>query len=304
VASKPPRNPSDDDPSRRPAFDAKEALTVPVKPIRGSSAAKASADASAHDTLDDSADERDAPSAPSSPSSPFDDEDTGGAKNVRDARDARTELDGDITSIEQPTCLTRGLNPRAALAWVRATYGADGIATVLDALDDEDAFALGGRAGRISSRSWVPFLSHARLLGVIDSTFGAGDLKLLRSVGVYMGFHDFPLVARPFIRLSSPGFFVDKAMKLWRLYHSHGRWEIVRNADLVRAALVDHPEHHAAFCAAFVGWIEGALSLTGARDIGATETRCATRGAPFCAFEMSWGDGVRSPRDRVPKPPT
>ena len=110
-------------------------------------------------------------------------------------------------------------------------------------------------------------------------------------------------MARPIIRLASPGFFIDKAMKLWRLYHSHGSWEIVRNQQLVRAALIDHPEHHPAFCAAFLGWIEGALSLTGARDIESSEIRCATRGARCCSYEVKWGDNKRV-QDRVPKPPS
>jgi predicted hydrocarbon binding protein len=233
--------------------------------------------------------------------SPFD-EDTG--DDERTERADPTIPDGDITNIERPTCMTRGLNPRAALAWVRAMYGSGGIDKVLDNLDDDDAFCLGGRNGRlVASSAWVPFLSHARLLAVIDSTFGKGNFAVLRDVGRYMGFHDFPVVARPFIRLASPGFFIDKAMKLWRMYHSHGRWEIVRHREQVRAALVEHPEHHPAFCATFCGWIEGALSLTGARDVDGSETRCASRGAPFCSFEVKWGDGKRV-QERVPRPPT
>jgi hypothetical protein len=230
--------------------------------------------------------------------SPFD-EDTPG-----EASELPTVPDADATVAERVTCFTRGLNPRAALAWVRATYGEEGIVNVLDSLEDEDAFALGGRNGRlVSARAWVPFLAHARLLAIIDATFGSGDFGMLRAVGRYMGFHDFPVVARPLLRLASPGFFLDKAMKLWRMYHSHGRWEIVRTANTVRAALVDHPEHHAAFCATFLGWMDGALSLTGALSIESTETRCAALGARCCSFEVTWTDRSGS-RERVPRPPT
>ena len=220
--------------------------------------------------------------------------------------DEDTGDDLDNTAIDQEAtttpCLTRGLNPRAALAWVRKHHGEPGVWKVLEALDDDDDRVLGG--GRVSAPTWVPFLAHARLLHAIDATFGAGDLTLLRDVGRFMCQRDFPLVARPLLRLASPGFFLDKAMRLWRLYHSHGRWEMTRTDGEVRAVLVGHPDSHPAFCATFLGWMEGALMLTGAHGVSSQEVRCATKGAPCCSYTTTWMTGARDVRARVPRPPS
>ena len=224
------------------------------------------------------------------------DEDTGDDLD-RTELDAPGEEDG---TDEQEPCLTRGLNPRAALAWVKAEHGEAGVWRVIEALDDDDDRVLGG--GRVGAMTWVPFLAHARLLQAIDGCFGAGDLAVLRRVGRFMVQRDFPLVARPLLKLASPGFFLDRAMRLWRLYHSHGAWEMARNQGEVRASLVGHPDTHPAFCATFVGWLEGALALTGAHAIDTREIRCRSQGAPCCSFMTSWTTG--SARDRVPRPPS
>jgi hypothetical protein len=217
--------------------------------------------------------------------------------------DEITAIDGAPVTGEAP-CMTRGLNPLGALAWVREEHGNEGVRRVLAALSATDRALL--RDGAVPAREWIPFLTHARLLEAIDAAYGNNDLALLRTVGSAMVRRDFPVVGKPFLRVIGPGFFLDKLMALWRVYHSRGRWEITRGPGEVRGVLVDHPQHHRACCAMVLGWAEGVIELSGARDAHAEELRCAARGAPCCTFEMTWLEwgARRSPRERTPRPPT
>jgi hypothetical protein len=220
--------------------------------------------------------------------------------------DEATELEGDPTlSAAQPThkSFTRGMNPRAAVAWVRARHGEDGVQALAASLSPDMIDDLGGPSLRPGAMTWVPFMTQARLVEHIDRLFGNGDLSLLIEVGRAMAFHDFPGIARPVARLLSPGLFVDMATRIWGLYHSHGHWEVVRGERDIVAVLLGRPEHHPAFCVGMRGWIEGALLFCGATDAVAHEERCAALGGSCCSLRVMWRekrDDVRDRRQRAP----
>ena len=83
-----------------------------------------------------------------------------------------------------------------------------------------------------------------------------------------------------------------------------GRWAVSRGERDLQAVLVDRPENHPAFCAAMVGWIEGALMLAGGLDVCAVEERCITKGATCCSLRVSWREKKDTARDRRPRAPT
>ena len=214
-----------------------------------------------------------------------------------------TELDGppeDPTEVD--SCLSRAIGCKAALSWVKERHGTAGVEKVLARLHTEDRRLLASA----KAFDWVPFLLHARLLESIDAVVGAGDLASLHAVGVGMARRELPVVGRMFMRIVSPGFFLDKVMRLWPILHSRGRWELTRGPGTVRGLLVDHPDHHPAFCAQTLGFAEGALTMTGAVEPRAVELTCAARGAPYCSYEMTWKElgSRRGPTDRIPKPPS
>lgn len=203
----------------------------------------------------------------------------------------------------EPLSFTRGMNPRASIAWVRQKHGEPGIRALLAALPRDVLDDLGPDL-RPSGMAWVPFFTHARLLETIDGVFGVGDLRLVRDVGRFMATHDFPLLAKPVARLLSPGLFVDMAVKIWRLYNSHGHWEILRSPRTLQASRFGSPETHPAFCEATMGWIEGAMLFCGAIDVVGIEDRCVARGAACCSINVRWSEAKDAVAERRPRPPT
>jgi len=192
----------------------------------------------------------------------------------------------DVKGDKQRVTYTRGLNPLAAMAYVREKGGADGMKRVLARLPEEYLTPLSSE--RLSSTSWVPFRAQAHLLKAIDETFGRGDGATLFEVGYFMSHRDIPRVFRPLLRLGNPGWMLEVSTKLWRVYHDRGRWEVVRTPVTVLATLHDHEDAHEAFCATLVGWLTGACELSGGKDVMVDHPVCHARGAPNCVFTTRW----------------
>jgi predicted hydrocarbon binding protein len=188
--------------------------------------------------------------------------------------------------------MTRGQNPRSALAFVNHQGGAFHLARVLERLSPDDRAVLGvdGSEGArpVGADDWIPFVVQARLLRAIDAVLGRGDLTLLPEVGRFMANRDIPSLFRPLLRAGKTGWIITVATRVWRMYHSHGAWDVHRAKESVLATLVDHPEVDEAFCATFLGWLEGALEVSGGVDVRGEHVVCAARGARNCVFTVSW----------------
>lgn len=205
-----------------------------------------------------------------------------------------------------PLSYTRGMSPRAVIAWVRNNRGDAAVQQLAKALPAYVVEDLHGEALRPPLMSWVPFLSHCELLAKVDEMFGRGDGTLLVEVGRAAAYRDIPSIAKPFARFLSPGFLVDMVTKIWRIYHTVGSWEVSRGERDLQALLVGRPENHPAFCPVLIGYSEAAMALAGAIDVKIVEERCANKGAPCCSLRMKWSeksDALRV-RDRVPRAPT
>lgn len=222
-----------------------------------------------------------------------------------------TILDSEATeppTRPSPLSYTRGMSPRAVIAWVRTNRGEAAVRQLASALPAYVVEDLHGEALRPPLMSWVPFLSHCELLAKVDAQFGRGDGTLLVEIGRAAAYRDMPAIVKPFARMFSPGFFLDMVTKIWRIYHTVGSWEISRGDRDLQAVLVGRPENHPAFCPVIIGYTEAAMTLAGAVDITVVEERCANKGAPCCSIRMKWSEksdaaGARA-RDRVPRAPT
>lgn len=183
--------------------------------------------------------------------------------------------------------MTRGMNPLAALSFVRETKGATQLENVLKALSEEDIEVLTGQT-ELKSNHWIPFMVHGRLLETIDQVCGTGDYATLFDVGRHMSARDVPRFFRPLIKLGNPGWILEVSTRLWRMYHNKGYWEVQRTPVTILATLNDHEECHEAFCHTFVGWLTGALELSGGYDVMVDHPVCQARGAPKCVFTARW----------------
>ncbi len=218
-----------------------------------------------------------------------------------------SETESDPAVSTERDALTRGLNPLAALDYVRTQGGAPAIAQVLRALPKDDQAILAGER-RLSQRAWVPFMTQGRLLSAIDNVLGNADHTLLFEVGQHMARRDIPRLFRPFLKLGNPGWVIEFGMRMWRYYHSCGRWQIERTPVTVLATLHDHPAHEA-FCSTFVGWMTGALEMGGGVHVMVDHPVCHARGAPNCVYTCRWNrrrrpDEQTEPMDRFTSDPS
>jgi len=198
----------------------------------------------------------------------------------------RSHAAHDVRPGKDRVAYTRGLNPLGAMAYVREKGGAEAMRRVLARLPEEDLIPLSSE--RLSSTTWVPFRSQARLLEAIDKTFGTGDGSTLFEVGFFMSQRDIPRVFRPLLRLGNPGWILEVSTKLWRVYHDRGSWQVLRTPVTVLATLQDHDESHEAFCGTLVGWLTGACEISGGKDVMVDHPVCHARGAPNCVFTTRW----------------
>jgi hypothetical protein len=199
---------------------------------------------------------------------------------------------------------TRGLNPLAALAYVREHGGEGAIKQVLAKLPERDLQLLAG-SKKLSSKAWVPFSLQGRLLQAIDETLGTGDHARLFDVGAFMSTRDIPRVFRPLLKLGNPGWILEVSTRIWRFYHSTGHWEIQRTPVTVLATLHDHEAAHEAFCATFVGWLTNAVEMSGGYDVMVDHPVCHARGAPNCVFTVRWSlddEGPPAPSTEIHDP--
>ena len=185
-----------------------------------------------------------------------------------------------------PRAKTRGLNPLAALAYVRA-HDPSKMTEVLERLDERDLKYLSGKK-KLTTKAWVPFMLQARLLRSIDESFGEGDLSALYDVGVFMANRDIPRVFRPLLKFGNPGWIIEVSTRLWRYYHSCGYWEVQRTPVSILCTLHEHDEADEAFCATFTGWLSAALEASGGDDVLVDHPVCHARGAPSCVFTCRW----------------
>lgn len=195
-----------------------------------------------------------------------------------------------ITSPVDGKARIRGFDPINALSWVHAHHRHGGMERLLRHLPDDDVTLLAGLdpKRKLQMRGWVPFALHCRLLRAIDTEFGAGDYGLLFEVGEYMSQKDVPRLFKRMAKLGKPGWIVEFGTNLWRFYHSEGRWELERSPVEMIARLVDRTESDEAFCHAFMGWITGALELSGARHVQTSHAVCMANGAASCVFVGRW----------------
>jgi len=183
--------------------------------------------------------------------------------------------------------MTKGMNPLAALAYVRKEGDTDALAKVLQKLPQKDLDILVGQK-KLTASTWVPFSLQARLLQSIDDVMGEGDHHLLFDVGRFMSGRDIPRAFRPLLKLGNPGWVVSVATRMWRTYHSEGWFEVERTKTALIATLHDHEENHPAFCATFTGWVTGAIEISGGKDVLFDHPVCRARGGAQCVFTGRW----------------
>jgi hypothetical protein len=201
-----------------------------------------------------------------------------------------------VLTPEDGRCRVRGTGILNSLHYVRQTAGRDGVKAVSRRLAEADLARIDG----MRRTKWYPFALHCRVLRAVDAELGSraeltatdggrsDDFPMLHDLGYHSASQDFPTLFKPAYRMGRPGWILEVATRLWRVFHGEGRWEIERLPNQIVARQHDWDEPDEAFCASFVGYVTALLELSGAHDVDAGHVACAALGAPHCVFTVRW----------------
>jgi predicted hydrocarbon binding protein len=187
-----------------------------------------------------------------------------------------------VTESQDGACRVRGFGVLNSMHFVHTHHGGTGVKRVLARLGERDLTTV----DTMERFAWYPFALHCRVLRAVDVALGSGDFTLLYDVGKHAASRDWPRLFRPILRLGKPGWMLDVATKVWRVFHGEGTWHLERTKYEIVARLDGWREPDPAYCASFVGYMTAALELSGATEVDATHALCAAHGAPHCVYTV------------------
>lgn len=95
-------------------------------------------------------------------------------------------------------------------------------------------------------------------------------------------------VYRFFALVLTPSALVSKAAHMWSSIYNKGEMRLEdEQPKSARVRLANFPSESVG-CARIGGWIEQLIELTGAKNVHATHSECAARGAKTCLWNISW----------------
>jgi hypothetical protein len=96
-------------------------------------------------------------------------------------------------------------------------------------------------------------------------------------------------IYRFFALVLTPAALLSKAAHMWRNLYSRGELKVESQTDSSAVLrLSDFPSEPAG-CGRISGWIERLAEMTGAKEPRVTHTKCASKGAPYCEWDVKWG---------------
>jgi len=185
-----------------------------------------------------------------------------------------------------PDAQLKGSAYLSTLNFIETHFGTASKERVLERLSPEDRAVLGHMVLPIQ---WYPLAPFPRLLRAMDAEVGRGDLTLVTERGTWAAVQDMRTVHKVLLKLVTPGWVIDKGMKLWPNFHTSGHWEAKRVGDKgARAELKDLGVVDEAMCMTLKGWILGLLQLAGIKRANVDHPECRARGSATCVYQISW----------------
>lgn len=165
-------------------------------------------------------------------------------------------------------------------------FGPQCFDTILEKMDSCDREIL---SKPIYTISWIPEETYAKFLASADTLFGQNYYQLCWEIGHYISRENIPKFFRFFIKFGDPAFVIRRAAQMWRQVHNNGNFEVkLTSPRSVLAYLRDKTFPHKAFCFSLMGYCQGVLELSGAKNVSIREVKCASEGGNVCVFEASW----------------
>jgi hypothetical protein len=167
--------------------------------------------------------------------------------------------------------------------YVERLHGDDAFPRVLERLDAESAAPF---QQLILPQRRYPTASYVAALDAASAAFD--DPDFYDHYGEWLARYSINGLFRFVLRLHSPGWVLDRGLRIWRTFHDSGEWEVEVSDHSFRGALRGFAVVNGGYCRSIAGWIRGAAKLTGIRNANVAHPECTAIGAKRCLFVADW----------------
>jgi hypothetical protein len=183
------------------------------------------------------------------------------------------------------TATARGSTVHATLAFIRATYGAATLDTILERLE-------AGLRESLERAGMTDELPYERLLTLwrsADETLRRRDPDWMEQAGAFAIDSLGQQLYGGLLHKASPSEFITQSVSLFRLYYAPGDMVPVELEPLRAVVrLVDFPAIGPLFCRRQTGGLRRATELAGGKEVRVAHVRCEHEGDAFCEWELRW----------------
>ena len=180
----------------------------------------------------------------------------------------------------------KGSTFASRIRWTQYNHGEDGLQALAAAASPELAEILLGRA---VMAKWYPFELFIEINELIDSTYGNGDLSLVKKLGRHGADANLTTIYRLFYKVGTVKWILARAARLWGMHYDHGRLLVHQSPGReVELHIVDWDTPSRVHCLAVQGWAERSVELSGGEDVVLEELGCRASGDDNCRFRVRW----------------
>jgi hypothetical protein len=142
--------------------------------------------------------------------------------------------------------------------------------------------------GQILVTDSIPVSMLNRLTVEAAAIKGEPVQSFARRAGRAAASEAFSGVYRVFALVLTPEKLLEKASRIWGSLYNRGELVVERKAASgAHIKLLNFPTEEAG-CSRITGWIERITELTGVRNARVVQTRCYSKGAPACEWDLLW----------------
>ena len=171
------------------------------------------------------------------------------------------------------------------LDFVREHFGEEGVASLLEALTDEDR----GVTTRLLPAQWYPFELGERIDDAIMTVLGRGDPGTFHRLGVRSAEVNLAGVHAVFVHVGDPHGLLRRAPAIYKLYYDTGSRSYEKTGEhSCRLTTRDSEGYSRADCFTVIGWHQRAVELCGGRNVRIEHPDCRVEGARTCQYDISW----------------
>ncbi|MCC6806258.1 MAG: hypothetical protein IT381_02445 [Deltaproteobacteria bacterium] len=179
------------------------------------------------------------------------------------------------------------------ISHLKKSHGPDAFKQVLAATDASTQRTF---ETALVARKWYAYTAYADVLRAAEKTFGTGDGRYARKLGIAAGERDLGSIFKLYAMMASAERLIRSCEKIWPVYYRNAgkmqaiAWEPLRT--IVRISDFKHMEP--LHCRLMEGWMISTMAQIGCRvsDEG-REIACMSKGDDAHDFECTWTPASR-----------